>query len=237
MIKVIVICDIKIYCEGLKQILSQTDPIEVVGAEGAVDAALMIIEKHSPDVILLDMTMADSSSTAQKVMEICPDAKIVALAVAEDETNIIECAEAGIVGYVAREASLKELIDTVIGAKNGEFCCPPQIAACIFKKIQSIALNAKKKYSPMNSLSESKIINGLTKRERQIIMLMVKGLSNKQIASNLIIEVSTVKNHVHNILVKLNASNRTQVVTMFQYTASPYRSRSLDLDPGLKLSH
>jgi len=237
MIKVIVICDIKIYCEGLKQILSQTDPIEVVGAEGTIDAALTIIEKHSPDVILLDMTMADSSSTAQKVMEICPDAKIVALAVAEDETNIIECAEAGIAGYVAREASLKELIDTVIGAKKGEFCCPPKIAACIFKKVQNIALNAKNKYLSKNIGNESNLIEGLTKRERQIINLMVNGLSNKQIATHLIIEVSTVKNHVHNILVKLNVTNRTQVVSMFQYVFTSERSRSLDLDSGLKLSH
>jgi two-component system, NarL family, nitrate/nitrite response regulator NarL len=236
MIKVIVICDIKIYCEGLNQILSKTDPIKVVAAEGSVEAALIKIEQHSPDVILLDMTMVGSSQIAQKVMQICPSAKIVALAVAENEANIIECAEIGIAGYVAREASLNELIDTVIGTKKGEFCCPPKISAYIFKKVQNIALSAKKSCLPKLSNKVNNPADNLTRRERQILTHMASGLSNKQIAKSLMIEVSTVKNHVHNILVKLNVTSRMQAVSMLQHVSFMDRTRSFDLGSGLKLS-
>ena len=119
MIKVLVISDIKIYCEGLSQILSNTSPIKVVGAENSIDGAIRKIDDDLPDVILLDMTMSGSSGIAQRVMNICPQAKIVALAIPEDENDIIECAEAGIAGYVAREASLDELIKTVISQNIG----------------------------------------------------------------------------------------------------------------------
>jgi len=236
MIKVIVVCDIKIYCEGLNQILSKTDPIKVVGAESTAEAAIIKIAQHSPDVVLLDMTMAGSCAIAQKVMQICPSAKIVALSVAENEENIIECAEIGIAGYVAREATLNELIDTVIGAKKGEFCCPPKISAYIFKKVQSIALSAKNSCLPKLSNKKNNSADNLTNRERQILTLMASGLSNKKIASHLTIEVSTVKNHVHNILVKLNVTSRVQAVSMVQHISLMGRSRSFDLDPSLKLT-
>ncbi len=221
MIKVIVISDIKIYCEGLSQILSNIDPIKVVGAENNIEDAISKIKQEAPDVILLDMTMAGSCGMAQRLMRICNDAKIVALAVPEDEKNIIKCAEVGIAGYVAREASLDELIETVIGAKKGEFRCPPNIAAYIFKTVQSIALSAKNRYLPEAIHSDEWLSGGgLTRRERQIVSLLADGLSNKQISRNLTIEVSTVKNHVHNILVKLDVKNRTQAVTFLQHYSS-----------------
>ncbi len=236
MIKLIIICDIKIYCEGLNQVLSQTDSIEVTGAESTLEAALIKITQHPPDVVLLDMTMSGSSTIAQKVMQICPAAKIVALSVAENEENIIECAEIGIAGYVAREATLKELIDTIIGTKKGEFCCPPKISAYIFKKVQNIALSAKNSCLPKLSHQENNFADNLTRRERQILTLMASGLSNKRIANNLTIEVSTVKNHVHNILVKLNVTSRVQAVSMFQQISFMSGSRSFDPVSGLKLT-
>ena len=213
MIKVIVISDIKIYCEGLSQIISNTKSIQVVGAENNVEDAIAKIEHDLPDVILLDMTMVDSCGVAQKVMQTCPNAKIVALAVPENENNILECAEAGITGYVSRESSLDELIIAVIGAKKGEFYCPPKIAAYIFNKVNNIAVNAKRKYL-LNAIDDEHIHQSLTQRERQIASLLKDGLSNKQIARSLSIEVSTVKNHVHNILAKLHVKNRTQAVSI-----------------------
>ena len=144
MIKIIVISDIRIYREGLSHVLANTDSIGVVGAADNIDDAILTIERDSPDVILLDMTMANSCCVARKVMGICPNAKVVALSVPENEDNIVECAEAGIVGYVARESSLNDLIDAVVGTKKGEFYCPPKIAACIFKKIKDLAQDTKK---------------------------------------------------------------------------------------------
>ena len=217
MIKVIVISDIKIYCEGLSQILSNIKQIKVIGAENNIEDAISKIKLNFPQVILLDMTMAQSCQIASRLMRICPEAKIVALAVPEDENNIIKCAEAGIAGYVAREASLDKLIETVIGANKGEFHCPPNIAGYIFRKVQNLAMRAKNQYLPDNVCDETSLLAGLTRRERQIVSLLVNGLSNKQISRNLTIEVSTVKNHVHNILVKLEVKSRAQAISLLQH--------------------
>jgi two-component system nitrate/nitrite response regulator NarL len=229
MIKVIVFSDIKIYCDGLSRILANTNPIQVIAAESNFNDAVAKIKQDSPDVILLDMTMMDSCQIAQRVMELFPDAKIVALAVPENEDNIIECAEVGIAGYVAREASLNELIETVIGAKKGEFCCPPKIAAHIFNKIHQIACGARDKCLPGFRPDNHELIASLTRRERQIFNLMARGLPNKLISRDLNIEVSTVKNHVHNILVKLDVKSRTGAVSLLGDATIPNQNqRSLD---------
>jgi two-component system nitrate/nitrite response regulator NarL len=231
MIKVIVFSDIKIYCDGLSRILANTKLIDVIAAESNLDDAVVKIKQDSPDVILLDMTMVDSCQIANKVMVLFPDAKIVALAVPENEDNIVECAEVGIAGYVAREATLDELIDTVIGAKKGEFCCPPKIAAHIFKKFHDIACSARRTGHTQISRDPENLLNGLTKREQQIFNLMACGLSNKLISRNLNIEVSTVKNHVHNILVKLDVKNRAGAVSMlFSASMAGYFTTTLDSD-------
>jgi len=229
MIKVIVISDIKIYCDGLKQILSKTNSIEVVGAVKSMEDAIIEMERDLPNVILLDMTMADSSVMAHRLINVCPNAKVVALAVLEDDSNLIDYMEAGIAGYVARQASLDKLIETVIGTHKGEFYCPRKIATFIFQRIRNI-----KKYSNKSAFHDAKVSNvpsfgALTKREQQIVMLLVDGLSNKQISRALTIEVSTVKNHVHNILVKLGVKSRTQAVSLLQRSHYSNQSRSLDL--------
>lgn len=219
MIKIIVISDIRIYCEGLSQILANAESIRVVGAVSNIDDAILTIERDIPDVILLDMTMIDSCSLAQKLTKMCPFARVVALAVPADEHSIVECAEAGITGYVARESSLNDLIEAVIEAKKGEFYCPSKIAACIFKKVKDLAQHTENKCLPMVIDEALKLYGSLTNREQQIALLLGDGLSNKHIASCLTIEVSTVKNHVHNILVKLDVKSRTQAVSRLQRVA------------------
>ncbi|MFV2033004.1 MAG: LuxR C-terminal-related transcriptional regulator [Gammaproteobacteria bacterium] len=230
MIKVIVFSDIKIYCDGLSSILASTKSIEVIAAENDFDHAVAKIKQDSPDVILLEMTMKDSCQIAHNVKRLFPDAKIIALATPENENNIVECAKVGFTGYVTREASLDELIATIIGAKNGEFCCPPKIAAHIFNNIHHIACVARDKYLPRASLDTDDRITGLTRREQQILKLMARGLSNKLISRDLNIEVSTVKNHVHNILVKLGVKSRTGATSLLHNVSiTDDRLNSLDL--------
>jgi len=217
MTKVIVISDIKIYCEGLKDALSDTNSIIVSGAANSFNIALDIIEHETPNLVLLDMTMMNSCRFAREISRLYPGIKIVALSVSEHESNIMACAEAGIAGYVAREATLDELLNTIIGTMNGEFHCPPKIAECIFKTVNRLAQGSKDQTAPVAAHPNHKnLAELLTNREQQIYELMVKGLSNKKISHNLIIEVSTVKNHVHNILVKLDVKSRAQAVTLLQ---------------------
>jgi len=229
MIKIIIFSDIRIYREGLSQILSRLDTLEVVGAESSLNEAVSKVEKLMPHVILLDMTMIGSCSMAIQFMQLYPQITIVALAVPENEQNIFKCAEAGISCYVAREASIDELISTVIGANDGEFCCPPKIAAFLFNKIQYLARKAKENCLPDSNQPHDTDLAELTRREKQILSLLADGLSNKQISTALVIEVSTVKNHVHNILIKLDVHSRVQAVSLFEHARRSDRSRSFDL--------
>lgn len=229
MIKIIIFSDIRIYCEGISQILSDLDTFDVVGAENGLQDAIAVIGAELPDVILLDMTMIGSSTVAGQFMRQFPHIKIVALAVPEDEQSIIDCAEAGISGYVAREASIDDLIKTVISTQKGEFCCPPKIASFLFNKIQYLARRAKENYLTASDQQPVSALAYLTRREKQILSLMADGLSNKQISTALVIEVSTVKNHVHSVLVKLGVNSRVQAVNMLQHTMQHDGSGSFGL--------
>ena len=215
MIKTIILSDIRIYSEGLSLILSNQDAIEVIDSGNSLEDAFLAIEQSSPHMILLDMTMPRSCGFARQVRQLFPEIKIVAIAVPANEQNIIECAEAGISGYVARESSIHELINTVLSVDKGEFCCPPQIAAVLFNKIQNMTRRITEDFTFPGPITEA-ASQDLTRREKQILGLMTQGLSNKQIAKALVIQVSTVKNHVHNILVKLEVHSRTQAVALFK---------------------
>ena len=229
MIKIIIFSGIRIYCEGLNRILSSQDAIEVVESNDTLVDAVSQIEYAMPDLVLLDMTMSHSCEFAIQIKSSLPQIKIVAIAVPEDEQGIIECAEAGIFGYVAREASIEELIETVIHADKGEFCCPPRIAAAVFNRFQDLAQKAKYNFLAATNLPSHGNIQDLTRREKQILDLMTTGLSNKEIANTLVIEVSTVKNHVHNILVKLEVNSRVQAVAMLQKELHKGRRGSFEL--------
>jgi DNA-binding NarL/FixJ family response regulator len=233
MINVILISDIKIYCEGLTQVLSNNGSMNVIGAVNNSDAAIGLIRNSPPDVVVQDMTMTGSCGLVQRISGMNPRIKIIALAVPYDESNILMCAEAGITSYVPREASLDDLIAAVSSAAKGECYCPPKIAALLFSKIQNLAQLARETCLPNSSQEHNDHLTDLTRRENQILSLMADGLSNKQISNALVIEVSTVKNHVHNILVKLDVQSRAQAVSLLQNTPQLDRSGSF----GLHKSH
>ncbi len=216
MIKIIIFSDIRIYCEGLCKILSCIDQLMVVSSERHFQDAIDKIKLSAADVVLLDMTMSGSCQMAQQILQHCPHTQIVALAAPENEKKAINCAEVGIKGYVAREASLDVLIETVKCVIKGEVYYPPRIATYIFNQF-------RQSKNPTNPVELSELgavvkpsLSSLTGRERQIVTLVAEGQSNKQISRHLCIEVSTVKNHVHNILVKLKVKSRVQIAALIQ---------------------
>jgi two-component system, NarL family, nitrate/nitrite response regulator NarL len=131
-------------------------------------------------------------------------AEVVALAVTETEEEILDYARAGASGYVARGASLNELVSTVESVSRGEILCSPRIAAALFKRAGALANDSR---APLHRL---------TRRETEIVGLVARGLSNKQIAQRLFIEVATVKNHLHNIFEKLQVRSRIEAVMVYQ---------------------
>jgi two-component system, NarL family, nitrate/nitrite response regulator NarL len=200
-IRVLVAADVCFYREGLATFLERHPTIMVVGTAVSRPDTIEKTIQHRPDVLLLDMTMADSLSTVRAIGPLDPPVRVVALAVWENERDVIACAEAGVAGYVPREGSLNDLLRAIECVARDEMIVSPRIAASLFRRVATLA----------SAAPAGLPIVDLTTREREIVQLIGEGLSNKQIAARLGVEVATAKNHVHNILDKLQIHRRGQI--------------------------
>ena len=200
MIRVFVVAAVRLYRDGLAATLARREGLEIVGTagswtEGAAEALAL-----KPDVVLLDMALAEGASAIREIAHAADGIKVIALAVPENEREVIAYAEAGVSGYVARDESLDELVAAVESAARGQMTCSPRIAAALLRRVNVLS-------NPSPAAAEGR----LTRRETEIAGLLDEGLSNKEIAQRLCIELPTVKNHVHNILEKLEVRSRFEV--------------------------
>jgi DNA-binding NarL/FixJ family response regulator len=200
-IRVLLVSDVRLYRDGLAQCLAQHDRLDVVGMAGSGAEALDIASRHRPDIVLLDMGMASSVQLVRVLREVTPGAKVVAYAVAGDESDVISYAEAGVAGYVARDGSALDLVRAIQSVADGELICSPQVAAKAFHRL-----------AMLSAATQASTTTTLTMREREIVALIAEGLSNKQIARRLTITLATVKHHVHNVLEKLQVARRGEAV-------------------------
>ena len=198
MISIALLGDVRLNREGLAALLSRDGRVQVAAAtptaHGIPPAGSAV------DVIVVD-TGADAESQAVRDVVDNAPVPVVALGAPDDEQDVIAFAELGVVGFVEREAELDELVASVECAARGEASFPPRIATTLLRRISSLAM---RRASPEPT--------SLTARERQIVQLIAEGLSNKEIGTRLFIEVATVKNHVHNILEKLQVKRRDDAV-------------------------
>jgi DNA-binding NarL/FixJ family response regulator len=128
---------------------------------------------------------------------------------AEDEAEVLNCAQLGIAGYVTRDASIADMLAAVEATARGEVHCSPKIAGSLFRRIAALSTERSNGGAP----------NALTARESQILKLLQQGLSNKMISRSLGIELPTVKNHVHSILAKLGIHRRTEAISLLYVQA------------------
>ncbi|CAN5632041.1 N/A [soil metagenome] len=202
MIRVVIVGGIRLYRDGLAQYLgSQTGMSVVATASDRLDGVCSVAELR-PDVVVVDMAMPESLLAVREVTATAPAVKIVALSVPDLERAVIACAEAGVAAYVSRDGRLDDLVQAIRGATRGEMVASPRIAGALVRRVAALAAERP----PLPDVA------GLTARECDVVGLMDEGLSNKQIASRLSIEVATVKNHVHNILDKLKVGRRAEAV-------------------------
>ncbi len=198
MIRLLIVTEVRLYGEGLQEILSREAEFDVVGTAAETEAALALLRSSMPNVVLLDAALPQCKLTARAILEIEPKVKLVALAVPETAEQIIACAEAGASAYVTRDASLSTLVETLVRVTRGELLCSPKMAGSLFRCISQLSATHT---SPAPW-------PGLTSREREVAELIDQGCSNKEIARRLSIEVATVKDHVHNLLAKLKVNRR-----------------------------
>lgn len=219
MVRLVIVAGIRLYREGLANVLAETGRVEVVGAFATADEAIARMAHDAPEIVLLDMAGGDALAAVPGVLAAVPGIKVVALGVA-DTSDVLACAEVGAAAYVLRESSVDELVATITGAAREELRCSPRVAAALMGRVARLAAQT-------GSGSDS----ALTAREREIMALIDEGLSNKQIAKRLCIEVATVKNHVHHILDKLGARTRGEAAAKVRYGRRRYGSDRAILTP------
>lgn len=208
-VDVVVASGVRVYAEGLARALTADERVSVILAVPDIDALLSVLGSVEPDVVLLDLVGIDDLSALHHVVAAASPIPFVALAVRDHEADVIGCAETGVSGIVTRSASLADLHHAIFAAVRGESPCSPTIPGVLLRRVAAAAREAPGP-APLPAL---------TTREREVADLLALGLTNKEIASRLYLGVSTVKNHVHNLLRKLDVSSRGEAVARMKHAA------------------
>jgi two-component system, NarL family, nitrate/nitrite response regulator NarL len=222
-IDVIVIADVRLYQEGLANVLGGQEGLRVVATAASLGEAIEAYRRRVPQVAVLDLGMEEGLAAVRSLSVAAPGVRIVALSVVEEADEVIAWAEAGISAYVTRDGSIDQLVGAVTSAVRGELPCSGRIAAALLRRVTALASE------PGGRPAHAR----LTRREREIVALIDEGLANKEIATRLQLQLPTVKNHVHNILEKLGARRRSEAAwRLRQGTRDPDLPLNPRLDPA-----
>lgn len=206
-IRVLVVSDVLLYREGVARGLAQLGRLSIIDALAGADAVARL-DSIDIDAILLDASVPESLVVARKLRVARPEVPVIGFGIGCVATSVA-CAEAGLIGFVGRDGTLAELEQAVEQAIAGEVGCPPQLVAMLCRRVAALAGTTVDAPPPP----------ALTRREREIAALAAEGLSNKEIAIELRIGPATVKNHIHNILEKLQIRRRGAIGAHFRARA------------------
>lgn len=198
-----IVSAVRLVREGLTLALLNRDTIGLIEAVDLDAEGLTRVAEARPDVVLVDLGSLDAADGAERLRDACDRAKLVAFALDEVDDEVIACAAAGYSGYVSRNCDAEDLCRALVDAAGGRMRCAPQIAAALFRRLSELL----RAHPP-----EDGVLPQLTARERAILALAEEGRSNKEIARELRISCATVKNHMHNILQKLQVDRRGKAV-------------------------
>jgi DNA-binding NarL/FixJ family response regulator len=170
-----------------------------------LSSLIAAIENAMPRVILLNVATRDYAMLLRHSLKLSPNVRVIVLGMSEDdESDIVACAEAGVVGYHMRNDSLEDLLLLVRRVAAGESSCSPRVSAILLRRLSALA-------AARQPISKEL---GLTVREVEILKMLEFGLSNRDIAAELCIAIHTVKNHVHSVLIKLGVSTRAEAAAL-----------------------
>lgn len=202
-ISVALIEDNRLVREGISSLFNQTPGFKVVAAGSSADKSLL--KDVKPQVVLLDLGLkgGDSLRFAQSVRTDFPDSKVIVMDLLPVQEEIVEFVNAGVSGFIMKDATLDDLIHTIRSVAGGAKILPPQMTLTLFSQIARDAV----------SRGRPKALEAvrMTPREREVVNLIAEGLSNKGIAHRLHIATHTVKSHVRNIMEKLTLHTRLQI--------------------------
>jgi DNA-binding NarL/FixJ family response regulator len=204
-VPVFLLAENRLLREALTRILAKKNDLEIVGAAPNTPNALQTIVEISPTILLFDPVDLRSGLAFLRMMrEAAPGVRIIMIGMEENTELLLAAVREGIAGYLLMEASASEIVAAVRFVIKGGAVCPPEMCQALFSHIAM----------PRVSIPSFEIQAefGLTRREQQLMEMVGRGLSNKEIASELNLSEQTVKNHIHRMLRKVGARNRLQAV-------------------------
>jgi DNA-binding NarL/FixJ family response regulator len=216
-IRVLIADDQALFRRGLYVVLGTEDKIEVVAEAENGEEAVAKVEELAPDVVLMDVRMpkVNGIDATRQIRDISPSTKILMLTVSDDEDDLYEAIKAGANGYLLKEISVEEVAEAIRAVAQGQSLISPSMASKLLSEFNALAKRAEERHQfPAPTL---------TGRELEVLRLVARGMSNREIADELYISENTVKNHVRNILEKLHLHSRMEAVIY------AVRERLLDL--------
>ncbi|MDW7675632.1 MAG: response regulator transcription factor [Bacillota bacterium] len=199
-VKLLIVDDHALVRKGISSLLAEEDSVEVIGEAANGLEALDITKELMPDVILMDINMPECNGieATKLIKKELPYVKIVMLTVYEDEQYLFEAVKSGAQGYLLKNLEPENLVASIMDLLKGEAPISPSMATKIINEYAHITAR------------DSKTDNDLTRREREVLDMLSQGLTNKEIAKQLMISDNTVRNHIRNIFDKLHLENRVQ---------------------------
>lgn len=193
---VLILSPVRLLRDGLAELLGRGVAARQPHTAATGDDALLQLADDAPSIVLLDAAMRDAAAVARRLARHPCVRAVIAFAVTDDVPSQVALAECGVRGYVAAEGSLDDLVAAARAALRGELHCPPTLAAALARRLANVHEGRAER------------VEALSHREREIVQLVDAGMSNKEIARQLHIEMATVKNHIHHILHKLGVQRR-----------------------------
>ena len=207
-IRTLIVDDHALFRRGLEIVLVSEPDIEVVGEAGDGAEAVGKASESLPDVVLMDVKMPRSSGleACRAIKEVAPSAKIIILTMSDEEEDLFEAIRAGASGYLLKDIPLDEVAEAVRAVHGGQSLISPSMAGKLLTEFATLAKRDTEE--PPQQVPAPK----LTDREMQVLKLVARGMNNRDIAKELFISDNTVKNHVRNILEKLQIHSRMEAV-------------------------
>lgn len=203
-IRVLVVDDHVLYRRGLEVVLNQEDDIVVVGEAGSGPDAVTAAADVTPDIVLMDVRMPGGGGiqACRQIRDFSPSTRIIMITTSDDERDLVESIRAGATGYLLKDVPPEQVVDGIRAVHAGQSLLSPSLASTLLDEFASI----------LRKGSEQRPVPAphLTGRELEVLRLVAQGLGNREIAKKLFISENTVKNHVRNILDKLQMHSRME---------------------------